>query len=326
MRTAAALAARTHRSLEMTNVRAGRDTTGLRPQHLAALEGIAQASKGGLEGGEVGAESFVLRPGRLEGGFVRVNTGTAASATLIAEAAIALAPGLPTPLTVEIRGGTDVRWSPTLEHFRSVLVPWARRLGIHVEVHEAREGFYPEGGGRLRVLIEPADDPDPIGELTERGRLETIEATVRVSDLPDHIPTRILESLEEELAAAGYEAVTHVHRVESRSPGVVVDAVARFEDTVLGANALGEKGTPSEVVGRRCAGRLVEELESRATVDVHAADQLIPLALGRLEGAYVAQETTGHLETNAWLCERFLDGQVHLEPVEGGTLVRFSMD
>lgn len=324
VRTAAALAARTGQRIEVTNVRAGRDAPGLRPQHEAALEAIAQACRGRFEGAEVGSERFVFHPGRVQGGSVKVETGTAASAVLIVEALLALAPALPTPLTVQVGGGTDVRWAPTLEHFRSVLVPLAGKLGIRAEVHEHREGFYPEGGGRLRVLLEPTDDPTWPGALSDRGALQAIEATVRVSQLPDHVPTRILESLSRRLAEAGYEARTRVHEVQAKSPGVVVDAIARFEDAVLGANALGEKGLPSEEVGRTCAERLVAELESPSTVDVHAADQLVPLMLGRADGSYVVREATSHLETNARLCERFLDGRVSFEGrTDGGTEVRF---
>lgn len=324
VRTAAALAARTGTPIEVVNVRARRDTTGLRPQHVAALEAVARACRGRFEDVEVGSKRFVFHPGRVKGGSVKVNTGTAASTTLIVETLLTLAPVLPTPLTVNAGGGTDVRWSPTLEHLRSVLLALAERAGLAVELLDSRAAFYPKGGGRIRALVPPCDAPAWEGVLEDRGPLERMEATVRVAQLPEHVPERILASLEEHLARAGYEALTYVDRVEAKSPGVVVDAIARFEETVLGANAVGEKGLPSEVVGERCAKRLLAELESPATVDVHAADQLVPLMLGRVEGGYIVRELTSHLETNARLCERFLDGSVTLEDRAGGGVeVRF---
>lgn len=325
VRTAAALAARTNTAIEVVNVRANRDTTGLRPQHVAALEAIARACRGRFEGVDVGSERFVFHPGRVQGGAVKVSTGTAASTPLIVETVLTLAPVLPTPLTISASGGTDVRWAPTLEHMRSVLLPLAQRVGVPVEILSTAPGFYPTGGGHVRALLQPADEPEDPDPLAERGDLELVEATVRVADLPDHVPERILSSFEETMAREGYQVLTYVDRVQASCPGVVIDAVARFEETVLGANEVGEKGTPSEVVGRRCAQRLLEELAGPGTVDVHAADQLVPLVLGRTEATFTVREVTSHLETNARLCQRFLDGEIRFEDAPaGGTRVRFT--
>jgi RNA 3'-phosphate cyclase len=325
VRTAAALAARSNTPIRVTDVRANRDPPGLKAQHVAALDAVAKACRGSLDGDEPGSSTFTLRPGRVEGGNVRVDTGTAASTTLVVEALLALAPALPTPLTVEARGGTDVRWSPTLDHLRSVLVPLLDRAGVDVEVLATREGFYPKGGGRIRALVPPAQAPAWDGVLEDRGALEQVTATVRVARLPDHVPERILSSLERHLAGAAVPVSSRVHQVEAACPGVVVDAVARFEDTVLGANVVGEKGLPSETVGERCAQRLLDELESPATVDVHAADQLVPFLLGRVDGGFVVRDVTSHLATNADLCERFLDEQVRFEDrPDGATTVRFA--
>jgi len=319
VRTAAALAARSNTPIRVTDVRANRDPPGLKAQHVAALDAVAKACRGSLDGDEPGSSTFTLRPGRVEGGNVRVDTGTAASTTLVVEALLALAPALPTPLTVEARGGTDVRWSPTLDHLRSVLVPLLDRAGVDVEVLATREGFYPKGGGRIRALVPPAQAPAWDGVLEDRGALKQVTATVRVVRQAGHAHRR------GDLLERAVPVSSRVHQVEAACPGVVVDAVARFEDTVLGANVVGEKGLPSETVGERCAQRLLDELESPATVDVHAADQLVPFLLGRVDGGFVVRDVTSHLATNADLCERFLDEQVRFEDrPDGATTVRFA--
>lgn len=327
VRTSAALAARTHTPVRVENVRAKRDNPGLRPQHVAALNAVGKACRGRFEGLSVGSDAFTFYPGRVEGGMVRVATGTAASAVLIVEAGVALAPSLPTPLTIEARGGTDVRWAPTLEHMRSVLIPLSAKAGVDVDVLASRAGFYPKGGGRVRALVSPVEEPCWGGMMEERGRLEHLEVTVRVNDLPEHIPERIVGSFQEHVAQAGFEASSYVEEVEAASPGVVVDAVAVFEDTVLGANHVGEKGVPSERVGQECATRLLAELEGPGTVDVHAADRLVPLLMGRVDGGFVVREVTGHLATNVRLCERFLGGRARFEEGErGGTRVVFERE
>lgn len=324
VRTAAAMSACTGHGLRLTNARANRDTAGLRPQHVAALQAVARACDGRLEGVEVGAENFALDPGEVTGGHVRVETGTAACVNLVLQALAPLSRRLDEPLTLAAEGGTDVRYAPTLGYLRGVFCPWARRLGIPVEIQAAAEGFYPVGSGRLKARIHPAREPRLQGPLLERGRLRSIEVHTRVHDLPDHIPERINRTAAGLLSDHQAPVHTATERVEADCPGVVVDAIADFEETVIGANALGEKGVPSETVAENCAGKLAAELESPATVDVHLADQLVPLMLGRVEAGYLVREVTSHLETNAEVCQRFLDGEVRFEEGPGASaLVSF---
>jgi RNA 3'-phosphate cyclase len=322
VRTAAALSAQTGRSLELVNARANRSTQGLRPQHVAALAAVADACDGDLEGAEVGSTRFRLDPGEVTGGRVRVETGTAASTVLVAHALVPLADRLDEPLTVMAEGGTDVKYAPTLEHFRRVFVPWARRLGVPIDVGEAREGFYPVGGGRLSLTIGPREEP-PGGEpVLDRGRLRGVEVRVRIHDLPDHIPERILRTAEGLLSGHEGPVYTATERVDADGPGVVVDAIADFEGTVVGANAVGEKGVPSETVAKHCAGDLAAELASPATVDVHTADQLVPLLASAAGTGYRVREVTDHLATNVDVVDTFHPDAVEVVATDRDHVVR----
>jgi RNA 3'-phosphate cyclase len=322
VRTAAASSAQTGEAVELENARANRSTQGLRPQHVAALEAISQACEGRLEGAEVGSTSFRLEPGEVAGGRVRVETGTAASTVLVAHALVPLSDRLDEPLTLVAGGGTDVKHAPTLAHFRRVFVPWARRLGVPVEVGEAREGFYPVGGGRVSLTIHPREEPELDEALLERGRLRGIDVHVRIHDLPDHIPERINRTASGLLSGHDAPVHTSVERVDADCPGVVVDAVADFEQAIVGANALGEKGVPSETVAKHCAGNLAAELASPATVDVHTADQLVPLLPGGPGAGYRAREVTDHLATNVDVVEAFHPGSVEVVETDRGPIVR----
>ncbi len=324
LRTAAGLAAATQVPVEVTAIRAGRRNPGLRPQHVAALDAVAQACEGQLEGATVGSHRVRLTPGEHEGGTVRVETETAANTLLILQALLPLAPALDEPLTVEATGGTDTKWAPTLGHLEHALIPLAAKAGVTVELLEARHGFYPKGGGRLKVRIHPRVGPGWTGTLEARGALEEVDLSVRIAQLPDHVAERTLAAARAVLEETAYEPVERIERVEASSPGVVIDAIARFEHTVLAANALGEKGVPSETVGERCGQGLVEELGSPATVDVHAADQLVPLLYDLPGAGFVVRELTGHLATNLSVAALFL-GQRHLVGAKGeGTVVRFT--
>lgn len=323
VRTAAGLAARTRTPVEITGIRAGRRNPGLRPQHVAALEAVAEACQGELEGAKVGAQRIRLVPGDHEGGTVHAETETAANTTLILQALLPLAPVLDEPLTLVATGGTDTKWAPTSGHLQGALVPLAAKAGVPLEVLEVRHGFYPKGGGRLKVKIHPRAEPTWSGVLEGRGGLEGIELTVRMAQLPDHVGERTLAAASQVLEDAGYEVKGTIEEVEAASPGVVIDGVARFEQTVLAANALGEKGLPSETVGQRCGQGLLAELESPATVDTHAADQLVPLLYDLAEAGFTVREVTGHLRTNLAVAGLFLPGGSAIDQLPDGGRVRF---
>lgn len=82
----------------------------------------------------------------------------------------------------------------------------------------------------------------------------------------------------------------------------------------------------SETIGRFVAESLLSDLAASATVDRHAADQLVlfaALAPGRT--CYVAPALTEHVETNLWLAEQFgarVRGKGRRLEVEGVGLVR----
>ena len=95
--------------------------------------------------------------------------------------------------------------------------------------------------------------------------------------------------------------------------------------TILGGDAIGELGKPSEIVAQEAAGRLMEEIDSQATVDVHMADILIPyVALAKGESAYLSRSVTDHLETNVWLAAEILG--VEFEIDKSNDLFRISKE
>jgi RNA 3'-terminal phosphate cyclase len=80
---------------------------------------------------------------------------------------------------------------------------------------------------------------------------------------------------------------------------------------------LARRGKSSEQVGEEAASSLLAEIDSGATLDVHAADQLL-VYLARADGPseFRVREVSGHLETLMWLLPQFLP--VRFEVVREG--------
>ncbi|WP_135854201.1 RNA 3'-terminal phosphate cyclase [Halorussus salinus] len=333
VRTALALSMVADEPFRMTNVRGDRPTPGLKPQHLAAVRAAAEVCDAAVEGAEQGAEELTFRPGSptggeresaeresrrttFDGGRVEVDIGTAGSATLLFDALLPVAVALDRPLAVTATGGTDVKWSPSMAHYRRVKLPLVREAGLLATVECDRTGFFPAGGGEATLWLAPAARSDLTAlDLTAPGDLRGVRVRSKESaDLADaDVAARQAASARERLRAGDGATVpdevsvteeTH-SSVATSSPGSALAVVLDYEETTVGFDALGEKGKPAEAVGREAAARAVEfrrrveEYDSAAVapaVDAHTADQLV-VVLALAGGRVAIPAVTGHVRT-----------------------------
>ncbi len=302
LRTALVLSLATQKPFHMHSIRAGRDKPGLKPQHLHILHALTRLSKSEARGAREGSSEVTFIPAPVVGGTIGVDVGTAGSITLFLQSvlpAILMGQG---PCDIEIVGGTDVRWSPSFDYFREVLLP--RLPGVEIEL--GRRAFYPRGGGRVRVRSTPHAIP-PI-HLAARPRLRRIliRSTASQDLSAAEVSERQAQSARKVLSSYRAEMDVKHEYADTFSTGSVIAAIAEFENGVrLGADALGERGKRAELVGQEAAESLVEEIRSDAPVDRHAADQWV-LLMGLSGGEILASEITDHTTTNIWTCEQFL--------------------
>ncbi len=322
LRMAVALSAVTHQPVTVDRIRAGRPNPGLAAQHLTALRAIAELSSAETEGLSVGSSRIVFRPGALAGGDHAFDVGTAGSVTLVLQACLPVAFAAPESTHLRVVGGTDVKWSPPLDYFARVFLPWVRRLGGQADLLSHRRGYYPRGGGEVEVAIQPTVAWRPI-QLSEPGAVERVRGIAHVSNLDEDIPKRMKASALRRLH--GIQDAKVEERVypseDAVGQGGALVLWAEREHTLLGADALAERGKSSERVGEEAAEALEAEILSGATVDVHAADQLVGyLGLADRPSAFMVREVSAHLRTMAWLLPQFLGRSVEFQSI--GELTR----
>lgn len=85
LRNAAALAAITSTPIKVSKIRAGRSKPGLRAQHLAGLQLVAELCQGNLDGGSIGSQEISLTPHQINSGHHVADTKTAGSCMLLAQ-------------------------------------------------------------------------------------------------------------------------------------------------------------------------------------------------------------------------------------------------
>jgi RNA 3'-terminal phosphate cyclase (ATP) len=302
------------RPIRVTRVRAGRRIPGLRPQHAATLKILHQICGGTLEGAEVGSTEFTFTPGRPESRSVSLNMGTAASITLVLQALVPAISLSGVALEIDLVGGTDVPWSPTSDYMSTVLSPCLGLTGIVFTLEVTRRGYYPRGGGRARIRIEPCREVRPI-ELSSRGPDPLISVISRAGMLPRRVPEEQLTSALSELARDSLSpGVTEVNLEESDSPGSSILVAALGESCFVGADSIGARGVPASRVGAEAASRFAGAYAVGACIDPHLADMLAPLlCLARGPSTLLTSEVTEHLRTSLHVAKQFVSADYSVE-------------
>jgi RNA 3'-phosphate cyclase len=323
LRTALALSTLTGRPFRAERIRRNRPSPGLKAQHLSAIKALVRMSGARVKGAAVGAGEIEFIPGVMQPGSYALDIGTAGSVTLLMQALLLPCLFAGGETTLKIGGGTDTRWSMPVDYFTHLILPVFRRLG-RIEVPDIQRGFYPKGQGALELSIRPDSPALPVQNVrawreAARGRLARLDLSARrkptaitgISAASEVLSRNRVAERQAESAAAvlggGLPVDIRAQYCRSASPGTVITlwTVDAAGGSLAGADALGEKGKPAEEVGREAARKLMETLHTDAAVDVHLADNLIPL-LALVGGRIKTVRITDHLRANVYVCERFL--------------------
>lgn len=329
LRSSLALALLTGRTVIFDKIRAGREKPGLMRQHLAAVHAAAEISDATVTGAAVGARTLTFAPREVRAGAYRFSIGTAGSTTLVLQTvlpALLVASG---PSTLTFEGGTHNPWAPPFDFLQKTFVPLINRMGPRVELELERHGFYPAGGGRFRVQINPA--PVLRGfDLCRRGGDVECRARILLANLPDHIARRELREISAEPGWGAQRCM--IEEVASAGPGNVVLlelAGAHVTEVVVG---FGQQGVKAERVARQALREARDYQEADVPVGVHLADQLmLPLGISAWQsdaieahqsarrqrgGAYRTLPLTLHATTHAELLRQFLNVTIDVEQPE----------
>ena len=324
VRSALSLAAVTGRAVRILRVRAGRPRPGLAAQHVTAARAVAAVCAGRLDGDRLGSQSLALEPtappraGDYLFDVAAARTGGSAGAvSLVLQAtllALAFASGRS---TLQLHGGTHMAWSPSFDYCRDVWLPALAEMGIAGEAELRAWGWFPVGRGEVHARIMgagPGFRPRSV-DWSARGGLVAVRGRAVAANLPAHIPQRMCDRARALLTEAGIESRLTPVRVVAACPGAGLFLTAEYERGRAGFTALGERGKASETVAEEAVAELLAHHGSGAALDLHLADQMVlPAALADGESRYTAARVSGHLETMAWLVERFGLARVEIAP------------
>jgi RNA 3'-terminal phosphate cyclase (ATP) len=305
LRTSLALSLVTGKAFCIENIRVKREKPGLLRQHLTAVKAATEVSQARVEGDSIKSTRLSFAPSTVRSGSYHWAIGTAGSATLVLQTV------LPCLLTADketelvLEGGTHNQYAPPFEFIAQAFLPIVNRMGPRVEARLERSGFFPAGGGKLRIAINPARKLSRV-DIMERGEIIRRQAVGIVAQVSRRIAETEIDILKTKLSWEP-ECFCIEERRDSRGPGNILICTIESRNITEVFAGFGERGVPAQQVAAKVVDAVREYLASSAPVGRHLADQLmIPMALAG-GGRFRTLPLTRHSLTNIEVIRKFLD-------------------
>jgi len=323
VRTALALSTLTQKAFRVKNIRKGRKDAGLKAQHVHCIKALQELCNAKSEGATLGSSELTFYPGQVKKRKLEVDIGTAGSITLLLQALLMPCFFAKNQVKLTIKGGTNVAWSMPAEYLQGVLAPQLRKYCEKLDIKIMKRGYYPKGGGIIEITVKPKYSLEELSKaqvinLTEQHHLMHIKGISHASKELERakVADRQAKSARKLLEKYGVPINISTEYADSHSAGSGITLWAIFSKDneeidpinpiILGGDALGERGKPSEEVGKEAAEKLIASIESKAPVDVYMADNLIPW-MGLFKPSIIKTENvTEHAKTNIYVVEKFL--------------------
>jgi RNA 3'-terminal phosphate cyclase (ATP) len=242
----------------------------------------------------------------VQAGDYFFDIGTAGSTSLLLQAILLPLIFAKNKSSLSLKGGTHVPLSPPFHYISEIFIPILHKLGIDVKASIESYGFYPRGGGRVRVEIKPVGVINSTNFL-ERGKIKGVHGFSGVGNLPLSIAERQRDAALKILASQGIEAEIEILSVPTPGQGTFIFLEAVTDNCLAGFSSLGERGKKAELVGEEAVHNFLDYHSTSACLDHHLSDQIVLyLAVAQGESSFTTSEISGHLLTNLWVVEKFL--------------------
>ena len=342
LRTALALSTITQKPFDIYDIRKGRPEPGLKNQHLYCVRALKELCDAVTGGDELGTLSLKYYPKKIIAKNLSIDIETAGSITLLLQSLLLPSMFASKPITISITGGSDVKWSMPFDYFNSVLLPQIQRFA-KVEARLLRRGYYPKGNGKVEIKINPKFKLNDFSNFTEfHNHLKKNISPYNLTEQYHLIQIKGISHSSTDLQNAKVaerqaESARNMLKLKFNVP---ITITAEYQDTLstgsgitlwgifsknkddidennpirIGTDSLGEQGKKAETVGEEAANLLIKEIESKATVDKHLADQLPPF-MALIGGKIKVSEITNHCRTNIYTIEQFFGKIFEIEDI-----------
>ena len=296
VRSAIMLSCITGKPIHLENIRKNRKKSGLKPQHLTAVRILQKISNSKIIGAEIGSSELKFIPGTIEEMELVEDIGTAGSISLVLQMIAPILAISNKKLKLTLRGGTNVRWSPSIEYTQHVILEAYRRMGINLKISINKHGFYPKGGGE--VILETFPSKVKSISLLKRQSKEA-KLICTISNLSINKIEQEIFRIKDQLIDNDFTVDIKIIKTNAIDHGASILIYVNDEDSIIGADMLLDEKE----------GKFPIDLEmftnNTLGVDNNLADMLVaPASLAQGKTVFRVPKITKHLETNLFVTSK----------------------
>ena len=309
LRISIALSAILGKPVSIHKIRAGRSKPGLAAQHLTGIQVVGELCQAQVEGCQLRSCALKFKPGPiLCKPVLKADIGTAGGVTLLAQVALPCSLFNTDSVEFDFKGGTNADFAPQYQYLSDVAMPIFGQFGANFQCELLKSGFYPKGGGRIRLRTNPLAENQALKPLvlTEPGKPTKVTISSQCAGVLD---IKIAESMADSAKAVirsklnpNVEVVTNVEKLgadEAFGNGSCISIkVETSTGCILGGGAIGSPKKSPQEVGKQAAKQVISALQRGACVDDFMQDQIIIfMALAEGQSRVVTGPLTMHTKT-----------------------------
>ncbi|MDD5669179.1 MAG: RNA 3'-terminal phosphate cyclase [Candidatus Omnitrophica bacterium] len=271
IRTAAALSCITDRPIRIFNIRDKRPNPGIKPQlfyTLRALSSLVHADTSGLELHST-EFSFCPRARAIGNGTYIIDLQTSGAIGLALQVLLPVAAFHGNGIIFEIKGGTCGLGAVPIDYYPLVVFPFLFRSGLRARLNIYKRGYYPKGGGLVRVEVEPLKNGTPLSFIDQGHVISLGIQSVASEQLRRHRVVFLQSRRAREILESRFHVPIdeNAEYADTCSPGSEINLYARTDTgSILWSDARGEHGKSPEMVGTEASEQLIQEISAGAAL------------------------------------------------------------
>jgi len=310
IRSAITLSCITKQPIHLENIRKNRKDEGLKPQHLTAILILQKIANAKVIGAKIGSTELKFIPGNIENLELVEDVKTAGSIALILQVLIPVVSISQKKLSLTIKGGTDVLWSPSMDYTQYVLKEAYSRIGINFSIKLTKRGYYPKGGGEIKLEVYPSK----IKSINfSQRKTNNFKMICTFSKISREIIIEKLKIIEEKISKRNFNVEIEIKEEKAIDSGASLLLYSIDENSIIGEDGLFNKKTQNFDLD------FDKFIDNSTGMDKNLADMLVvPASLGGKRTVFQVKEITKHLETNLFVTSKITGCKYGIGKISGG--------
>ena len=297
-----------NKPFRIINIRKNRSKQGLSHQHLKALELARDLTGSKATGLFIGSGEVEFFPRSKFKSSIEIDVKTAGSVTLVLQSVFLPCLLSGKPITITLKGGTDVPFSPGVDYFSNVFLSFFREYGVKFEV--LNRGYYPKGGGVVKIYFKKTSFTKITLDYFDRGEFVSCYSISHCSKSLSSLNICEEQSMLSNILIDKNISFKNYYS-DSLSDDHGLLLYANYTNYRVGIDVVSANKLSVDKLTRNVCKRF-DKLLSEEGLDPFMSDQIIPY-LAICKGKILCSEITDHVRSNVYVANLFSNSKIKIE-------------